>query len=97
MASGKCVRHHKTFAGGMYGVRDGVVSCAAEDTGSGSLSAFLVRLSGRQMKRTRPVTTPALLAGLNHLLTMLDVLEHYTPTQLQNFAATAVPHRCRSG
>ena len=58
---------------------------------------FLVRLSGRQMKRSRPVTAPALLAGLHQLLTMLDVLEHYTPAQLHNFAATAVPHRCRSG
>lgn len=58
---------------------------------------FLVRLSGRQMKRTRPVTAPALLAGLHMLLTMLDVLEHYTTTQLSDFANTAVPHRCRSG
>jgi len=58
---------------------------------------FLVRLSGRQMKRTRPVTGPALLAGLHIFLTMLDVLEHYTPAQLRHFAATAVPHRCRSG
>jgi hypothetical protein len=58
---------------------------------------FLVRLSGRQMKRNRPVTAPALLAGLHMLLTMLDVLDHYTPAQLRDFAATAVPHRCRSG
>jgi hypothetical protein len=36
---------------------------------------FLVRLSGRQMKRYRPVTAPALLAGLHLLLTMLEVLE----------------------
>lgn len=57
---------------------------------------FLVRLSGRQMKRTRPVTAPALLAGLHMFLTMLDVLDHYTPAQLREFAATAVPHRCRS-
>lgn len=52
---------------------------------------FLVRLSGRQMKRTRPVTAPALLAGLHILLTMLDVLEHYTLDDLHHFAATAVP------
>jgi hypothetical protein len=58
---------------------------------------FLVRLSGRQMKRSRPVTAPALLVGLHALLTMLDVLEHYTPAELREFAATAVPHRCRSG
>lgn len=58
---------------------------------------FLVRLSGRQMKRTRPVTAPALLDGLHHLLIMLDALEHYTPAQLRSFAAIAAPHRCRSG
>ncbi len=58
---------------------------------------FLVRLSGRQMKRKRPVTAPALLVGLHLLLTMLDVLDQYTPAQLRDFAATATPHRCRSG
>jgi hypothetical protein len=58
---------------------------------------FLVRLSGRQMKRKRPVTAPALLAGLHLLLCMLDVLQAYTPAQLQAFAAMAVPYRCRSG
>ena len=38
--------------------------------------ALLVRLSGRQMKRKRPFTEPALLAGLWVLLAMLDVLDH---------------------
>jgi hypothetical protein len=52
---------------------------------------FLVRLSGRQMKRKRPVTAPALLAGLHLLLTMLDVLERYTPAQLRDFASRAAP------
>lgn len=58
---------------------------------------FLVRLSGRQMKRSRPVTSPALLAGLHLLLTMLVVLEHYTPAQLRHFANTAAPLLCQSG
>jgi len=58
---------------------------------------FLVRLSGRQMKPSRPVTAPALLAGLHLLLTMLAVLDQYTPAQLRDFAATATTHRCRSG
>lgn len=53
---------------------------------------FLVRLSGRQVKRGRPVTTSALLAGLNKLLTLLDVLEEYTPAQLRRFAELAAPH-----
>ena len=37
---------------------------------------LLVRLSGRQRKRSRPVTSPALLAGLRMLLVMEDVLDH---------------------
>ena len=41
---------------------------------------FLVRLSGRQTKRRRPVTTPALLAGLHILIVMLDALQDYRNT-----------------
>lgn len=52
---------------------------------------FLVRLSGRQMKPTRPVTAPALLAGLHLLLSMLTVLEQYTPAQLRKYARQAAP------
>lgn len=37
---------------------------------------ILVRLSGRQMKRSRPHTAPALLAGLWVLLSTLALLEH---------------------
>ncbi|MFN8711115.1 MAG: hypothetical protein ACK526_16345 [Planctomyces sp.] len=37
---------------------------------------ILVRLSGRQVKRSWPATAPALLAGLWSLLAMLDMLEH---------------------
>jgi len=48
--------------------------------------AFLVRLSGRQMKRSRPITTPALLAGLHVLLVMLEALQNYTPEQILQFA-----------
>lgn len=58
---------------------------------------FLVRLSGRQMKRSRPVTAPALLAGLHMLFTMLDALEQYTPSQLRDYARRAAPHLCPSG
>jgi Transposase DDE domain len=38
---------------------------------------MLVRISGRQTKRKRPFTAPALLAGLCSLLAMLDTLENY--------------------
>jgi hypothetical protein len=58
---------------------------------------FLVGLSGRQMKRHRPVTAPALLAGLHMLLTTLHVLTHYTPEQLYAYAQIAAPILQRSG
>jgi hypothetical protein len=51
---------------------------------------FLVRLSGRQMKRSQPVTAPALLAGLYMLLSMCETLEQYTPEQLASFAKEAI-------
>jgi hypothetical protein len=57
----------------------------AEDT-----RRFLVRLSGRQMKRSRPWTMPAMLAGMWSLLAMIDVLDHYTPEQLSRFANIAL-------
>lgn len=47
------------------------------------LKTVLVRLSGRQMKRNRPFTAPALLAGLWALLSMLDTLEQYDVTALK--------------
>lgn len=50
---------------------------------------FLVRLSGRQMKRARPVTFPALLDGLFKLFTMLEALEHYSLSELKAFAQIA--------
>ncbi|MDT4839614.1 IS4 family transposase ISPpr4 [compost metagenome] len=51
---------------------------------------FLVRLAGRQMKRKRPVTAPALLEGLYLLLAMCDTLEQYTPAELTAFAQQAL-------
>jgi hypothetical protein len=51
------------------------------------LKTVLVRLSGRQTKRTRPHTAPALLAGLWVLLSMLALLEHYDLHQLKRLAA----------
>jgi hypothetical protein len=52
---------------------------------------FLVRLSGRQMKRGVVDTAPALLCGLHVLLAMLDALEHYSLEQLHEFARIALP------
>ena len=48
--------------------------------------AFLVRLSGRQMKKTAPVTTPALLAGLRCLLVIEDILDQYTLAEIRQLA-----------
>jgi hypothetical protein len=54
---------------------------------------FLVRLSGRQMKRNTPFTMPAMLAGMWILLAMLDALETYTIDQIRDYAELALPHR----
>ena len=55
------------------------------------LKTALVRLSGRQTKRTPPHTAPALLAGLWTLLSMLALLEHVDLEHLQQLA-TAIPY-----
>jgi len=47
----------------------------------------LVRLSGRQMKRSRPHTAPALLAGLWVLLSTLALLQHCDLHHLQGLVA----------
>lgn len=61
-------------------------SSAAEE-----FKSVLVKLSGRQMKRTRPYTAPALLAGLWTLLSMLALLEHYQLRDLKRFTASLIP------
>ncbi len=61
----------------------------AQDQPAKDACAFLVRLAGRQMKRTRPVTIPALLNGLFQLFAMLDTLEHYSIEELKHFALIA--------
>jgi Transposase DDE domain len=51
------------------------------------LKNVLIRLSGRQMKRSQPHTAPALLAGLWVLLSMVSMLEHYPLHELKRLAA----------
>ena len=46
---------------------------------------FLVRLSGRQMKKNRPITPSALLDGLWLFLTLMDTLDHFSFEQLFEF------------
>lgn len=48
--------------------------------------ALLTRLSGRQMRRERPWTEPAMLAGMWVLLAMLDALETYSVDDLRRIA-----------
>lgn len=64
-----------------------LMSAQGED--AAATREFLVRLSGRQMKRARPVTFPALLDGLFTLFTMLDTLEHYSISDIKKFAHVA--------
>ncbi len=52
---------------------------------AGSLRALLVQLSGRQMKRGKECTTPALLAGLWVLLAMIEALEQHSVEELRQF------------
>ena len=54
---------------------------------------FLVRLSGRQTKRRKPVTAPTLLNGLWMLLSTLTLLEHYDLDQLKQYAQFVFPNR----
>jgi hypothetical protein len=51
----------------------------------------LVRLSGRQMRRGRESTAPALLAGLWVLLSVMRVLEHYDLKDLLRWAESVLP------
>ena len=45
-----------------------------------------MRLSGRQMKRSQPVTASALLAGMYMLFAINETLEHYSPQEIAQMA-----------
>jgi len=53
------------------------------------LRAFLVKLSGRQMRHKIEFTNPALLSGLWVFLAMLEIMESYSQEELDSFKATA--------
>ncbi len=59
----------------------------AEDEESVQLRHFLIRLSGRLLKRGVASTAPALFAGMWHLLAIIDALERYELFELQQNAA----------
>ena len=48
-----------------------------------TLARLLVRMSGRQMKRSNPVTASAVMAGLEKLLAVLGVLEDVSAEELR--------------
>lgn len=60
---------------------------ADESAPARELKTVLVRLSGRQMKRSQPFTAPALLAGLWCLQSMLATLETYDVSALHALLA----------
>jgi hypothetical protein len=62
---------------------------AAESDEAYSLRTFLIKLSGRQMKWGVEFTNPALLAGLWVFLSMLEVMESYSPEELAVLRKTA--------
>lgn len=67
----------------------------ATDAETQATAAFVVRLSGRQMKRSQPITAAALLAGLYQLFAMLEILEHHSLDELKTHARLAFPQFSR--
>ena len=65
---------------------------ADESPEAEELKNVLIRLSGRQTKRKRPHTAPALLAGLWVLLSMLALLDHCDLDHLKALASR-IPYR----
>ncbi len=61
----------------------------ASDKQSQEFALFLVRLSGRQMKHNKPITAPALMAGLFQWLNFTELVNHYPPDKLKYFADAA--------
>ena len=53
------------------------------------LKLFLIKLSGRVTKRSKPVTLPALLAGLYQFIQMQEIMSTYTAEELQRLAKIA--------
>ncbi len=63
----------------------------------GKLRGVLVRLSGRQMKHRVVSTAPALLAGLEKLLAIDDLLEEYDLEEVLALARRVLPTLFRTG
>ena len=96
-SAGQQVEHWQQESGLAVARRLLVVSAAlvlvwqlgrAEGPAAAELRGVLVRLSGRQMKRGRQWTPPALLEGVWVLLSMLELLDHYELRRLRQLAET---------
>lgn len=59
---------------------------------AGQMRRVLVRLSGRQMKHKVESTAPALLAGLEKLLAVLDLLREYDVNEVRDLARAVLPN-----
>ncbi len=63
-----------------------------ESADAAAVRRVLVRLSGRQMKWGVESTAPALLAGLEKLLAVLDVMKEYDLDELSRLVHRSLPH-----
>jgi hypothetical protein len=75
------------------------VWCRQQEPGAeaAQVRRVLVRLSGRQMKHKVEHTAPALLAGLEKLLAVLDLLANYDIDEIRTLAKTVLPKLFDSG
>jgi hypothetical protein len=104
--AGQQVEHWQQESGLALAKRLLVVSAAlvlvwqlgrTDSPAAAELRQVLVRLSGRQMKRGRAWTAPALLEGVWVLLAMLDLLEHHDLNRLRALAQCFFnPHGTKS-
>ena len=62
----------------------------SEDEQNQKIRIFLARLSGRQQKRGKLESAPAILAGLSILLNTLQLLSEYSIDELNEIATIAL-------
>ena len=62
---------------------------AGKSREAAELRAFLIKLSGRQMRHKKTFTSPALLAGLRVFLSMLEIMEAYSEVALNSLKIAA--------
>ncbi len=62
---------------------------ADNSTEVAELRAFLIKLSGRQMRHNQTFTNPALLAGLWVFLSMIEITQAYSQEELDKLKETA--------